>query len=326
MAMVHLSKRGFSLALMLLSAGTLHAQAPSAVPGQAYPDRPIRIYTSNVGGSNDILSRMIAQGITGNLGQPVLVENRGGIIAAVAVFKSPPDGYSLLINSGTWYIASFLSKLPYDPIKDFTPIAITNSTPNLLVVHPSLPAKSVKELIALAKARPGELNYGAGGVGGAGHLSAELFKSMAGVNIVNIQYKGSGRSVPALVAGEVQVIFSDYTPLEAHVKSGRLKALAVTSARPSELFPGMPTVAEAVPGYISVANSGAFAPARTPPAIVNRLNQEIVRFLKTPEVKDRLLKTGSEVVASTPGELAAWMKADMAQWGKVIRDAGITTE
>ena len=310
--------RFYLLALMVLGAGTLY--------GQDYPSKPIRIYTSNVGGSNDFLSRQIAQGISGHLGQPMLVENRGGIIAATAVAKAPPDGYTLLINSGTWYIASFLTKLSYDPLRDFTPITITTSTPNLLVVHPSLPVKSVKELVALAKARPGELNYGAGGVGGAGHLSAELFKSMAGVNIVNVQYKGSGRSVPALVAGEIQLLFSDYTPLEAHVKSGRLKALAVTSAQPSELFPGLPTLAAAVPGYISVAKSGAFAPANTPPAIINRLNQEIVRFLKTPEMKGRILKTGSEVVASSPDELAAWMKADMAQWGKVIKDAGIKTD
>ena len=290
---------------------------------QDYPLKPIRIYTSNIGGSSDFLARLIAQGIAPSLGQSVVVENRGGIFAAEPVAKAPPDGYSLLLNAGTWYVATLLSKLPYDPLKDFSAITITSSTPNLLVVHPSLPVKSVKELVALAKAKPGELNYGAAGVGGAGHLSAELFKSMAGVNIVNIQYKGSGRSVPALVAGEIQLLFSDYVPLEAHIKSGRLKALAVTSAQPSELFPGMPTVAAVVPGYVAISNTGLFAPAKTPAVIISKLNQEIVRVLKSPESKERILRTGSEVVASTPEELAAWMKGDMARLNKIITDAGI---
>ncbi len=291
--------------------------------GQDYPSKPIRIYTSNIGGSNDMLSRMIAQGITGSMGQPVIVENRGGIIAAVSVAKTPPDGYNLLINAGTWYVASFLTKLSYDPVKDFAPVTILTTTPNLLVVHPSLPVKTVKELVALARANPGQLNYGAGGVGGAGHLSAELFKSLAKVNIVNVQYKGSGRSVAALVAGEIQVIFSDYTPLEPHILSGKLKALAVTSDKPSVLFPKLPTVAAAVPGYVSVASSGAFVPANTPRPIINRLNQEIVRFLRQPDTKEKVMKTGSEVVGSSPEDLAAWMNADMARWGKVIKDAGI---
>jgi tripartite-type tricarboxylate transporter receptor subunit TctC len=297
--------------------------ACSVVQAQEYPNRTVRIYTSNIGGSNDILSRMIAQDLSGVFGHPVVVENRGGIIAAVAVAKTPPDGYNVLINSGTWYIASFLSKLSYDPLKDFAPVTITTSTPNLLVVHPTLPVKSVKELIALAKARPGELNYGAAGIGGAGHLSAEYFKSLAKVDIVNVQYKGSGRSAPALVAGEIQMLFSDYTPLEPHIVSGRIRPLAVTSERPSVLFPNLPTVAASLPGYVSVANSGAFVPAGTPPAIIARLNREIVRFLKTADVRDRLLKVGSEVVASSPEELAAWMKSDMARWGKVIKDGGI---
>ncbi len=310
--------RSLTVSLMLLIPGPLFCQD--------YPNRTIRIYTSNVGGSGDFLSRLIAQGISGPLGQPVVVENRGGIFAAEPVSKAAPDGYSLLVNSGTWYLATLLTKLPYDPLKDFAPVTITSSTPNILVVHPSLPVKSVKELIALAKARPGQLNYGAAGVGGTGHLSAEMFNSMAGVNIVNILYKGSGRSVAALVGGEIQLVFSDYVPLEPHVKSGRLRALAVTSERPSELFPGMPTVAAVVPGYIALSNAGVVAPAKTPTAIINRLNQEIVRVLRTPENRERIFRTGSEVVGSTPEELFAWMKTDMARMGKVIKDAGIKVE
>jgi tripartite-type tricarboxylate transporter receptor subunit TctC len=300
--------------------------ATAAAHAQTYPSKPIRIFTATVGGSSDFISRLIAQGISGPLGQPVIVENRGGVLAAEPVSKAPPDGYSLLLNAGTWYIATLMQKLSYDPERDFAPIAITNTTPNVLVVHPSLPVKSAKELIALAKARPGDLNYGHGGIGGGGHLSGELFKLLANVKIVDVAYKGSGRSVPALVAGEVQLTFSDYEPLAPHVTSGRLKALAVTSAQPSALFPNLPTLASSLPGFVSIANTGVFATAKTPAAVINRLNQEIVRFLRTPEARERVLKTGSEVVGSSPEELAAWVKTDMAQWGKVIKTAGIKVD
>ncbi len=311
---------------MFLYCGNIYAQPTSTGPGQTYPSKPIRIYTATVGGSSDFISRLVAQGISGPLGQPVIVENRGGILAAEPVSKAAPDGYSLLLNAGTWYIATLLQKQTYDPVRDFSPIAITNTTPNVLVVDPSLPVKSAKELIALAKARPGELNYGHGGIGGAGHLSGELFKLLAKLDIVSVPYKGSGRSVPALVAGEVQLTFSDFEPLAPHVQSGRLRALAVTSAQPSALFPNLPTLASTVPGYVAIANSGIFAPAKTPPAVITRLNQEIARFLKTPEARDRILKTGSEAVGSSPEELAAWVKTDMAQWGRVIKEANIKAD
>ena len=313
------------LLVVLASVAGSPTYGQSTAPGAAptYPTKPIRIFTATAGGSSDFISRLIAQGISGPLGQPVVVENRGGILAAEPVSKSAPDGYSLLINAGTWYVATLLEKLTYDPIRDFAPITITNTTPNILVVHPSLPVKSAKELVALARTQPGALNYGSGGIGGGGHLSGELLKSLARINIVHIAYKGSGRSVPALVAGEVQLTFSDFEPLAPHVKSGRLRALAVTSALPSALFPDLPTLASSVPGYVSIANTGVFASAKTPAAIINRLNQEIVRFLRTPEAKERILKTGAEVVGSTPDELAAWVNTDLAQWGKVIKDSGI---
>jgi tripartite-type tricarboxylate transporter receptor subunit TctC len=307
-----------SIAALALVGGPAH--------GQAYPSKPIRIVTATAGGGSDFMSRLLGQGITGSLAQPVIVENRGGILAAETVAKAAPDGYTLLLNAGTWYIATLLQKQSYDPVRDFVPIAITNTTPNVLVVHPSLPVKNAKELIALAKARPGDLNYGHGGIGGAGHLSGEFLKMLAKVDIVSVPYKGSGRSVPALVAGEVQLTFSDFEPLAPHVQSGRLRAIAVTSAQPSALFPSLPTLASTVPGYVSIANTGTFAPAKTLPAVITRLNQEIVRYLKSPEARDRILKTGSEAVGSSPDELAAWMKADMGQWGKVIKEANIKAD
>ena len=298
----------------------------NAVNGQVFPGKPVRIVTASAGSNSDFLARLIAQGVSGPLGQPVVVDNRGsGFLAADAVSKAPPDGYTLLLNTSAWYTVTLFEKQTYDPEKDFAPITITSSTPNLLAVHPSLPAKSVRELITLAKARPGELNYGNAGIGGGGQFAAEQLKSMAGVRITSVPYKGSARAVTALVGGEVQLVFSDFPPLEPHVKSGRLRALAVTSAQPSELFPGMPTMAETLPDFVVIANIGVLAPARTPAAIINRLNMEIVRLLKTPEAKERIFRSGSEVVGSSPDELAAWIKSDMMRWVKVIKEAGLKT-
>ena len=310
-----------------MSLVTMMILGTGGVFGQDYPNKPIRIFTSPVGGGSDFISRLIAQAISGPLRQPVIVDNRGGPIAAEIVSKAPPDGYSLLLNAGTWYISSLLRDTPYDPVRDFSSITITSSTSNVLVVHPSLPVKSVKELIALAKARPGELNNGSSGVGGpTSHLAGELFKSMAGVKIVHVPYKGSAASVTALLGGEVQLLFTDANPVQPHLKTGRLRALAITAAQPSVLFPGLPTIAAALPGYEAISLTGVFAPAKTPAAIINRLNQEIVRVLRTAEAKEQFFKTGSDVVGSSPEELAGWIKADMARWDKVIKDAGIRTD
>ncbi len=215
-------------------------------------------------------------------------------------------------------------KVAWDPVKDFAPISLTIVTPNIVVVHPSLPVKSIKELIALAKARPGELNYGSGSTGAANHVAAELFKSMAGVNIVRINYKGAGTAIIDLVAGQLQVMFATAGSVTHHIKSGRLRALAVTSAEPSALAPGLPTVVAAgLPGYESSSLSGMFAPARTPVAIINRLNQEVVQALHRAEVKERLFNSGIQVVGSSPEEAAAKIRSEMARMGKVIREAGL---
>ncbi len=296
-----------------------------AVCGQDYPNKPIRIITGSAGGGNDFVSRLIAQGISSALGQPVVVDNRPGAVLSIeAVAKSPPDGYALLVHGATVWITPLLQRATYDAVNDYSPISLVSREVLIVAVHPSVPARSVKELIALAKTKPGELNYSASSLGGPPHLTAELLKSMAGVNIVHVPYKGTVAAITALITGEVQLTITDAGLITPHVKSGRLRALAVTGAQPSALAPGLPTVtASGVPGYEAGSMTGIWAPGRTPAAIVDRLNVEIVRFLNRPEVKERFLNTGAEVVASSPAQFAATIKSDIAKWSKVIRDAGI---
>ena len=309
----------FSIGMMVLGAGIVF--------GQNYPNKPIRIVASAAGGSGDFAVRLIAQGLSGALSQQVVVDNRGGVIPGEIVSKAPPDGYTLLIDAASFWIGPLLQETPYDPVKDFAPVTLTDSAPNVLVVNPSLPVKSVKELIALAKARPGELNYGSSSTGSTPHLAAELFNMMAGVKIVRVPFKGSGPAVISLLGGQVQLMFATAGSVAPHVKSGRLRALAVASLQPSALAPGLPTIAASgVPGYEAVAFEGMFAPAKTPVAIIDRLNQEIVRVLNRAEVKERFFNAGVETVGSTPEEFAAAIKSNVAKWGKLIKDAGIRDE
>jgi tripartite-type tricarboxylate transporter receptor subunit TctC len=312
------------LAAWMFAAGVAIPGA-GAVSAQNYPTKPVRIVTAAAGGSPDFVSRVIAQGISGPLGQQVIVDNRSsGIIPAEIVARAPPDGHTLLVTSNVLWIVTLMQKASYDPVQDFSPIAMTNMAPAVLVVHPSVPAKSVKELIALAKARPGELNYSSSTNGTASHLAGELFKAMAGVNMVRIAYKGAGLAINDLISGQVQLTFVTATSVMPHVKSGRLRAVAVTSARPFALFPELPTVAASgLPGYEATSVGCVLAPAKTPEAIVNRLNQEIVRFLRTNEAKEKFFSSGSEVVGGSPEQLAAAMKTEMTRMGKVIKDAGI---
>ena len=308
-------------AAALLAAGGLHAQE--------YPLKPVRIVAGDAGGGSDITARLIAQGVAGSLGQQLIVENRGGNIAntVMPVARAPADGYTIVIYGGTFWIAPLLEKLPYDPVRDFAPITMATSSPSVVVVHPSLPVKSVKELIALAKARRGELNYASGPVGSSNHLSAELFKSMAGVNIVRIPYKGTGSALIDLMGGQVQIMFANAVSVGAHIKSGKLRALAVTGAQPSAVFPGLPTVAESgLAGYESASTQGMFAPVATPSSVINRLNQEIVRALNRTDIKDSLLRSGVDVVANSPEQFAARIKSEMTRLGKLIRDGGIREE
>lgn len=320
---MHTARLTARLSIALISLTGVHCAC-----AQNFPNKPIRIITSEIGGGADFVARIVAQGLSEAMGQQFVIDNRGGVatIAAQLVAKAPADGYTLLFYGSSMWILPFLQSTPYDPVKDFAPITWVVSLPNIVVVHPSLPVKSIKELIALAKARPGELNYGSGTTGTPTHLAAELFKSMANVNIARIAYKGAGPALTAVLGGEVHLQFATPSISAPHIKSGRLRALAVTSAKPSALVPGLPTVAATVPGYESISINAMFAPAGTPAAIVNRLNQETVRFLKRPDTAERLLNAGVEVVANTPEEFAVAMKADMASIGKVIKDASIPAE
>ncbi len=303
------------------------AMAQTAAPG--YPSKPIRVVTSDAGGGSDVIVRVIAQAVTAPLGQQVVIDNRGGgVIAGEIVSRAQPDGYTLIYYGSTLWILPLMRKsVPYDTVRDFAPITLAVSSPNVLVVHPSVAAKSVKELIALAKTKPGELNYASAAAGTIPHLAAELFKSMAGVDIVRIVYKGTGAALNDLLGGQVQVMFATAPSAAPHVKTGRLRALAMTTAQPSSAFPDLPTISAAgLPGYEAVQISGMFAPAKTPVSIINRLNQDIVRALHQPSVRDKLASTGVEVVGSTPEQFSAKIKSEIARMGKVIRNAGIRDE
>ncbi len=303
--------------------------AASAAFGQDYPGKAIRIVAPEAGGGADFAARLIALGLSASLGQQVIVDNRGGgVIPGEVVAKAAPDGHTLLYHGSSLWLMPFLrDNLPWDPVRDFAPVTLAVIYPNLIVVHPSLPVNSVRDLIALAHARPGELNYASGVPGSSPQLAAEMFKAMARADIAGINYRGAGPAIIALMSGQVHLSFSNAGAVAPHLKTGRLRALAITSAQPSALFPGLPTVAGAgLPGYESVAMSGMFAPARTPAAIVNRLHREIARELNKPEVRERFATAGVETVGSTPEQFAATIKSEMARMGKVIRYAKIRAE
>jgi tripartite-type tricarboxylate transporter receptor subunit TctC len=300
--------------------------AANAAWAQDYPNRPIRFVTAASGGGNDLAARLIAQGLTERLGQQVIVDNRGGShIPQSTVSKAAPDGYTILSQNNTVWIAPLLERTAYDHFRELAPITLTARAPNILVVHPLLPVNSVKELIAAAKAAPGEINHASGVVGSSNYVAAELFKAMAGVNLVRIGYRGTGPALIDVMSGEVKIMFATATSSLPHVKSGRLKALAVSSAEPSALAPGLPTIAASdVPGYAAEAIYGVWAPAKTPASILSRLNQEIVKVLTTPQTRDRFFGSGAEVVASTPQAFAAEIGAETARLDKVFRSAGIS--
>jgi len=297
----------------------------STVSAQSYPNRPIRVVTNEAGGDSDLQMRLvISNGLPELLGQSVIVENRPTVVVGELVAHAAPDGYTLITYGGSLWNAPFLIKTAYDPVKDFTPITILTSTPQILVVNSSVPVNSTRDLIALAKAKPGILTFPYTGPGATSNLSAELFKYMAGVSLVGVRYKGTPQSINALMGGEVQVGFLLPTAAVPQLKSGKIKALAVTTLQPSALFPGLPTVASAgLSGFATGALGALLAPAKTPTAIINRLNQETVRVLNKQEVKDRLSALGIEVVGSSPQEAANLIAADMATIGKLIKDVGI---
>jgi len=305
--------------------------APAAT-AQNYPARAIRLVVhSSPGGSSDILGRMIAQRLTESLGQQVVVENRAGasgIIGVEVAVKAPPDGYTILISQTSLAInPAIFPKIPYNALRDLAPITQIVDGPNVMTVHPSVPAKNVKQLIALAKSRPDGLIIGSPGQGTSPHLSAELFNSMAGVKIEQVQYKGAGMAIVGLLAGEISVMFPTTPTVVGYLRAGRLRALGVTTAKRTQALPEVPTISEAgVPGYESTQWFGILAPAGTPRPIIDRLNQEIVRIMQSPAVKQRLTNDGMEIVAGTPEQFGAHIKAETEKWAKVIKAMGLKTE
>ena len=299
--------------------------AASAVQAQSFPAKPIRIITSGVGGAGDVASRLVAQGIAPALGQQVIVDNRAsGPIPVEVTLKSPADGYTLMLYGSTVWLGPYLRANAPDPLRDFAPISLAATAPNILVVHHSLPVKDVKELVALAKAKPGALNYGTTGIGSSPHLAAELFQAMAGVQFVRISYKGAGAALTDLIGGQIQLSFATASSVSPHLKTGRLRALGVSSARESVLLPGLTTIAAAgLPGYESSSLQGVFAPAGVPAPILQKLSQEIMRYLHSSDAREKFLAVGVEVVGSTPEQFTPAMKTEMWRMGKVIRDAGI---
>ena len=275
---------------------------------------------------NDFGARVIAQALTASLGQQVIVENRPARLIGEFGLSASPDGYTLFVAGSFFVIGTLLQTSHYDPVKDFSSITMLARAPNGLVVHAAVAAKSVKDLISLAQERPAAINYVTGGAGSSAHLAAELFKSMTGLNIVRINYKGSGPALNDLIAGQVQMMFASVSSTSSHVKSGRIRALASGRAQPSRLLPDLPTVAATVPGYESAAISALFAPAKTSVTLITRLNTEVVRILNQVDVKERFFNTGVEIVGDTPAELTANIKAELVRMGKVIAEAGIRAE
>ena len=306
--------------------------ASVATPAQDYPARPIRMILGFApGGSTDLVARVVGQKMAEAWGQQVVIDNRpgaNGMIGADLVAKASPDGYSLLLSSiGPMAINASLYKMPYDIVTEFAPVTYTGNVTNLLVVHPSVPATNVKELIALAKAQPGKLTFGSSGTGGAPHMAVELFKILAKVNVVHVPYKGGGPAMADLVGGQISGSFASMPSSIGFVRGGKLRALAVTAPKRSPAAPDVPTVSEAgIPGFSVLDWQGLFTTAKTPPAVVAKLNAEVVRILKLPDVIEKLAIAGVEIQTSTPKEWGDFVKAELAKWGRVVKDAGVKVE
>jgi len=305
---------------------------PAASAAQNYPNRPIRfIVPFPPGGGNDIVGRIVAQKLSESLGVSVVVDNRGGAggtIGTDVTAKASPDGHTMLINNVSLAVnATLIEKLPYDTLKDLAPISLLGRQPNVLVVHPSVAASSVSELLALARAKPGQITYGSGGVGTASHLATELLKLMTRTEMVHVPYKGLGPALTDLMGGRLQLIISTLASALPQVKSGKLKPLAVTTAQRSSFFPELPTMGEAgVAGYEFSTWYGLLVPARTPAPVVGRLNSETVKALNSPALKQQFAAQGLEPASSTPSEFGAYLKSETAKWAKVIRAANIKSD
>lgn len=316
-----------SIGWWVLASVTSFACAAPAVA--QYPTKPVRFLVGLApGGGTDITARTVATRLSDVLGQQVIVENRpgsGGLIAADIAAKSAPDGYTLLLGSISYsaIFASLYKKLPYDPVKDFAPISLLATTPNVLCASLTFPPKSVSEFIAYAKANPGRVTYASSGNGSSLHLSMEYLKSLTGIDVVHVPYKGGSTTIPDLIAGQIQIMFNNLPTQVPFIKAGKVRALAVTTAKRNAQFPELPTMIEAgVPGFEVVVWYSMFAPAKTPSSIVAKLNTEVVKVLNMPDIRERLAQQGSDAAPTTPEQLAAFQKVEIAKWAKVVKASG----
>jgi tripartite-type tricarboxylate transporter receptor subunit TctC len=321
----------FVCAVALAGGGVAQAQQSPGAAG--YPAKPIKLVMPfPAGGPTDILGRLLGQKLTDAWGQNVVIDNRpggGGMIGGALAAKSPPDGYTLFLGGiTTLVISTFVQKnMPYDPVRDFHPVTQATIQPILLMVHPSLPAKTVKEFIALVRARPGEVNYASSGPGGSGHLAGELFRSVTKTNIVHVPYRGAPPALTDLISGQVQVMFGTMLASVPQIRVGRIRAVALTGPRRSVALPEVPTFAEAgFPGYDASSWNGILVPTGTPRAIIDKLHRELARILRDPGVLDRLVNDGPVPIGNTPEEFAAVIKSEQAKWGKVVREANVRIE
>jgi tripartite-type tricarboxylate transporter receptor subunit TctC len=316
-----------------LAAAALTLAISGAARADDYPQHPIRMVVSSAPGTGitDMMARLVSPHMSAGLGQQIVIDNRpgaGGNVAAEMVAKAAPDGYTLLMTNIAMAINVYLyASLPFDPVRDFMPISVINGAPLILLVHPTVKASSVRELVALAKARPGELNYASGGVGSTPHLAGELFRSLTGIEVVHVPYKSGPPAVADLIGGQVAFMFENLPATLPFAHAGKLRALAVTSARRSSLAPELPTMTEAgVPGYELIGWNGLMTVRGTPPAIVARLNAEVVEALRSPEVARQLAAMGAEPVGNSPAEFADFLHAEMTRWGAIIKAAGIRAD
>lgn len=322
-----------ALRLLALAAGAALAPWPAGAQSpEAWPARPLRfILPFPPGGGTDILGRLIAERLTANLGQPVVTENRGGAggnVGAEAAAKSAPDGYTIVLVAPSLAISpSLYSKLNYDPVKDFAPVSLVATVPNVMITNPAVPAGTLAEFIRLAKSRPGEMNFGSGGSGTSNHLAGELFNIVAGVKLVHVPYKGVNLAMNDVLSGRIQLAVIGIPAAAPHIKAGKLRALALIAPRRSPVLPDVPTVAEAgLPKFEVTTWYGVLAPAGTPKAIVLRLNAELARTMHAPELKERFDALATDPVTSTPEEFAALIKREIAKWGEVVREAGLKAD
>jgi tripartite-type tricarboxylate transporter receptor subunit TctC len=321
------------IARRTLLAGASLAALAAPLAAQTYPSRPLRFIVPFAAGAGvlDIMARLVGQHLGASLGQQVMIDNRpgaGGNVGAEVAAKATPDGYTMLMGAIALIVSPYLyARLPFDPLTDLVPVTQVNSAPLMLVVHPALPVKSVAELIAYAKANPGKLNYGSGGVGATPFLATELFKSMAGIDVVHVPYKGGAPALADLVAGQLSFMIENVPGTLPFVKDGKLRALAITSRQRLALVPELPTMEEAgVPGYEMIGWNGVFVPKGTPAEIVARLNAELAKLLRSPDVIEQLARLGAVPVGDTPEQFGAFVKAESQRWGKIIRDLGIKPE